>query len=147
VRNAGFEPTTFGSGGEFGALVADGCVLQALANQTVWGDGRLQVLQADPHVCTDFVPGLSPSECTHGSGAGPGRGASFDVEERLWSVREVAASLGVSTATVYKLVARGEIPSLRVSNAVRFRAGAVRSYLAGSGPGAHPSDGVEAVRG
>jgi len=39
----------------------------------------------------------------------------------LLSVRYVAARLGVSTATVYKLVARGALPHVRVSNAIRVR--------------------------
>jgi excisionase family DNA binding protein len=36
------------------------------------------------------------------------------------SVRELAAMLRVSTSTVYQAVAAGEIPHLRVSNAIRI---------------------------
>jgi excisionase family DNA binding protein len=35
-------------------------------------------------------------------------------------VRELAAMLRVSTSTVYQAVAAGEIPHLRVSNAIRI---------------------------
>jgi excisionase family DNA binding protein len=37
-------------------------------------------------------------------------------------VREAAAVLRVYTATVYKLCERGELPHLRVSNAIRVLA-------------------------
>jgi len=37
----------------------------------------------------------------------------------LLSVRQVAALLGVATATVYKLCASGEMPSVRVGAALR----------------------------
>ena len=43
------------------------------------------------------------------------------IVEPLLSVREVAARLGVSTATVYKLCARGELAHVRVCNSVRVR--------------------------
>jgi excisionase family DNA binding protein len=39
---------------------------------------------------------------------------------RLMTVEDMAKHLGLSTATVYKLVARGELMHLRVSNAIRF---------------------------
>lgn len=38
---------------------------------------------------------------------------------RLLSVREVAAQLGVSTASVYRLCDRGELAHVRISNAYR----------------------------
>jgi excisionase family DNA binding protein len=40
-------------------------------------------------------------------------------QDRLLTVRQVAARLEVSTATVYALIARGELAHLRVSNAIR----------------------------
>jgi excisionase family DNA binding protein len=39
---------------------------------------------------------------------------------RYATVRECARALGVSTATVYRAVARGQIPHVRVSNAIRI---------------------------
>jgi excisionase family DNA binding protein len=40
----------------------------------------------------------------------------------LLSVREAAKALSISPATVYSLCKRGEIPHLRVSNAIRIPA-------------------------
>jgi excisionase family DNA binding protein len=48
---------------------------------------------------------------------------------RLLSVREVAQHLGLSTATVYKLVARGELAHVRVSNAIRFERAEVERFV------------------
>ena len=48
----------------------------------------------------------------------------------LLTVRAVAARLGVSTATVYKLVAWGDLPHLRVSNAIRVIPDDLQSFLA-----------------
>jgi excisionase family DNA binding protein len=60
------------------------------------------------------VPPVSPT-CRHGlPGAHP-------QPESLLSVRDVADRLRVSTATVYALCDRGELPHLRVSNAIRMR--------------------------
>jgi len=39
--------------------------------------------------------------------------------DRMLSVREVAKYLGVSTATVYKMCEKDELPNSRVSNAIR----------------------------
>jgi excisionase family DNA binding protein len=48
-------------------------------------------------------------------------GVPADAESVRWvSVRELAAMLRVSTSTVYQAVAAGEIPHLRVSNAIRI---------------------------
>ena len=61
------------------------------------------------------------------TGAAPGdTGAALN---RLLSVREVAAQLGVSTATVYALVQRGELAHVRVSNAIRITPAALAAYL------------------
>ena len=49
---------------------------------------------------------------------------------RLLSVGEVAARLGVSTATVYKLVERGTLGHVRVSNAIRVDARALEQFIA-----------------
>jgi excisionase family DNA binding protein len=39
---------------------------------------------------------------------------------RLFTVKEVAAILRVCTATVYSMVARGELEHVRVGNAIRI---------------------------
>ena len=42
------------------------------------------------------------------------------LEERLWTAREVARFLGVHAKTVYDLVARGELPCIRIGKCLRF---------------------------
>jgi excisionase family DNA binding protein len=49
----------------------------------------------------------------------------------LLTVRAVAARLGVSTATVYKLVAQGDLPHARVSNAIRISPVDLDAYVTG----------------
>ncbi len=49
--------------------------------------------------------------------------------ETLLNVREVAARLQVSTATVYKIVDRGEIATVRVANSIRVRPADLAEYL------------------
>jgi excisionase family DNA binding protein len=51
----------------------------------------------------------------------------------LFSVREIAAHLGVSTATVYKLVASGVLPHVRVSSAIRVVEADLAAFVAGRG--------------
>jgi excisionase family DNA binding protein len=48
----------------------------------------------------------------------------------LLSVREVATRLRVSTATVYKLVHKGELPHIRVVNTVRVRPTDLEAFVA-----------------
>jgi excisionase family DNA binding protein len=43
--------------------------------------------------------------------------------ERLLSVRQVAARLGVSTSTIYKLCSEGRLAHVRVANAIRLLPG------------------------
>ena len=51
--------------------------------------------------------------------------------ERLLSVRQVAAWLGVSTSTVYKLCAEGRLAHVRVANAIRFAPEALEELVGG----------------
>jgi excisionase family DNA binding protein len=41
-------------------------------------------------------------------------------KDRLVTVREAAEILKVSSATIYALVQRGELPHVRISNAIRI---------------------------
>jgi len=45
------------------------------------------------------------------------------------TVREVAALLRVSTATIYTLVEKGELAHFRVSNAIRFERTSVDQFV------------------
>jgi excisionase family DNA binding protein len=49
--------------------------------------------------------------------------------EDLLTVRQVATGLSISTATVYKLVERGELPHVRISNAVRVAPEDLAAFL------------------
>ncbi len=49
----------------------------------------------------------------------------------LLTVRAVAARLGVSAATVYKLVGQGDLPHARVSNAIRISPVDLDGYVTG----------------
>jgi excisionase family DNA binding protein len=48
----------------------------------------------------------------------------------LFSARAVAARLGVSTATVYKLCVRGDLAHVRVSNAIRIEPAELEAFKA-----------------
>ena len=50
--------------------------------------------------------------------------------DRLLTIREVAAYLGVSAKTVERKARQGTLPSLRVFGRVRFRRSDVASWLA-----------------
>jgi excisionase family DNA binding protein len=47
----------------------------------------------------------------------------------LLTVREVASRLGLSTATVYTLCHQGELPHIRISNAIRIAPADVEAFL------------------
>jgi excisionase family DNA binding protein len=49
----------------------------------------------------------------------------------LLSVRQVAGKLGVCTATVYALCARGALPHVRVLNAIRVGQGDLEDFVEG----------------
>ncbi len=51
-----------------------------------------------------------------------GKRRKAGVVPRLLSVRDAAEALSVSAATIYALCRRGEMPHLRVSNAIRIPA-------------------------
>lgn len=48
---------------------------------------------------------------------------------RLIRVKDVAEALAVGRSTAYKLVAQGELPSVRINGAVRVPAEAVKDYV------------------
>ena len=56
--------------------------------------------------------------------------------ERLITVRAVAASLGVSSAAVYKLCQRGELRGVRIGGALRFQPAAIDEYITRCAAGA-----------
>jgi excisionase family DNA binding protein len=66
----------------------------------------------------NFVSPLSPSFEVISEGEG-----------HLLTVREVAARLSVSTATIYALCDRGELPHIRISNAIRISPADLETFL------------------
>ncbi len=75
--------------------------------------------QRNGEIRKKFVPSLSPTF----------RGITVGADHLL-SAREVAARLGVSTATVYKLCERSELPHVRVSNAIRIAPADLMDFIA-----------------
>jgi excisionase family DNA binding protein len=55
----------------------------------------------------------------------------------LLSVRDVAAHLGVCTASVYRLAARGELAHVRVLNAVRVAPRDLEAFIEARRLGGH----------
>ena len=50
--------------------------------------------------------------------------------DRLLAVGEVAAELGVCTATVYRLCERGDLPHVRIINSIRVRPRDLAAFVA-----------------
>ena len=53
----------------------------------------------------------------------------IEKENRALSVRDVALLLGVSPQQIYRMAARGDIPSFRVANSVRFDPHHIAAWL------------------
>jgi excisionase family DNA binding protein len=66
--------------------------------------------------------------------------------EGLLTVRDVAARLGVSTATVYALCERGELRHVRVLNAIRITESDLVDFVEGSKTRAHVPAKPGAIR-
>jgi excisionase family DNA binding protein len=56
--------------------------------------------------------------------AGPGP------QERLLTVKEVAGMLAIGRTTVYELIARGEIPAVKIGRARRIPSSAIDRFIA-----------------
>jgi excisionase family DNA binding protein len=55
------------------------------------------------------------------------------VNEAFLSIREVAARMNVHYQTIWAMVKRGEIESIRVGSAIRIPEGALSKLAAGTG--------------
>ena len=65
--------------------------------------------------------------------------------ERLMTVRQVAARLGVGTAFVDKLCQRNELGSLRFGGALRFNESTIESFRAALERGMHKRDAAQSA--
>ena len=98
-------------------------VSQSVATAAELPEGSVQTSQP----LVGFRPGFAAPLLRGAEGRGS------PVEGAYLTVAEAAAMLRVSTATVYKLCARGELVHLRVLNVIRIPAGAI-----GTTPPARP---------
>jgi excisionase family DNA binding protein len=115
VGAAGFEPTTLGFGG-----LAAGSPSPRKQSQRGGIDSTMTAVSNPAAAITAkfryfATPLLQESE-------GGGARSSRRKPPRYLTIREAAAVLRVCTATVYRLCERGELPHLRVSNAIRVLA-------------------------
>jgi excisionase family DNA binding protein len=108
-REIGIEPTTFSLGSLSGTLAAGCTEAQVVPLPRESDPGGLHSVDSD-------APFRSPF-------AAP-------VLQDFLTVRGVAALLGVSTATIYKLCWAGELPYIRVLDTMRIASAAVAAFLA-----------------
>lgn len=52
------------------------------------------------------------------------------IERLAYRVPEVGIALGISRAKAYDLIARGELPSIRVGSSIRVPVAALREWIA-----------------
>jgi excisionase family DNA binding protein len=73
-------------------------------------------------VLSSFQPGITPELLLQSlKNSSSGAGAAAKPSAQLLTVAEVAASLAVSTRTVWRLVAAGKLTKILVASSVRFR--------------------------
>jgi len=118
-RETGFEPATLSLGNRFTVSPTADRVSQALGNSGELPSTRVQPSQGKQLVFENFAAPLLPRTV-----------AVSALPERMLTVREAARRLGVSTATVYKLCATGELAHVRVLNAVRIAPAALAAAMA-----------------
>jgi excisionase family DNA binding protein len=130
ARPEGFEPSTFGSGGSVSGFAGVSRGSQVIENARKRTGSRLQNSQLVAPVYRDFGAFLV-HERGEGDGSprggepAPGLGTAqlrvvAPPRGEMLTVRQVAAALRVSTATVYELVAMGELSHVRVGNSIRI---------------------------
>jgi excisionase family DNA binding protein len=116
ARHRGFEPLTYGSGAGKKGVAASSNDSQPVGIVRERSSDGVQRSDRFAPVSKDFgAPVVQPSGGLRGR-----RPGVQDLGEKLLTVREVASKLGVCTAIVYRLVTAGELPHVRVSNAIRI---------------------------
>jgi len=138
-RETGFEPATLSLGTRAKKPAVCGSGWQTSENRAVGergpndrsptlGEFRMCEAPVEPHDVTHDLP----TAVTGASEAGPRR-REFLSDAVAWlTVAEVARQLRVSSATVYRLVDRGQLRHARVSNAIRISRLDLAGYLGGA---------------
>ncbi len=127
--DTGFEPVAFGSGGRPAGLPPRHTPSQGRVTPTDGHGSESGKSQAGTPFLTPSSTRLLPGLCKPSSPTVNLRAVRGGAEDLL-TVREVAARLAVSTATVYALAKRGEMPHVRVSNAIRVAPEDLEAYVA-----------------
>jgi excisionase family DNA binding protein len=127
-RETGFEPATL----SLGRRVHQPSIFPSAPNSSErLGSGRIVTSQNPQRLGT--APNRPAAPLLQGTNAPATTGAPLRVVDggrgNLLTVRDVAGRLGVSTATVYKLAARGDLPNVRVSNAIRIHPEDLAAYM------------------
>jgi excisionase family DNA binding protein len=120
ARPSGFEPETLGLEGEPRGRPGVSHVSHMPANIQKQSSQKAANVHPVTRVCKQNVPKVSQASKAH---------LRMVVGDDLLSVKDVAASLGVSRCTVYRLCERGELPHLRISNAIRVRPSDLRHFI------------------
>jgi len=137
-RETGFEPATLSLG-----MGSAACQDSAAANNPLDSlDAKGVPAALDRSGFAAFVTREAPIEphaiardaCSASDGPRASRAAAcsrpaFPMREAWLRVREVAAQLRVSTAMVYRLIERGELTHVRVSNAIRISPAELAAYF------------------
>ena len=114
-RETGFEPATLSLGSGFTGSPTSGTASQVLGTAGGGYDSGVQRSQPKQMFLRGFATPLLRNS-----------GLVLEVPPgALLTVREAAKVLRVSTATVYKLCARGELGHVRVMNVIRIPQGAL----------------------
>ena len=121
----------FGSGGQSEECPGVPSASQPCGSLGEAAPAPVQPSQPFAGIPKPFVPAVSP-----GAARAAGRLRALDGDAgRLLTVREASERLAVSTATVYTLCERGELPHVRVSNAIRITPADLVAILAGQRAG------------
>jgi excisionase family DNA binding protein len=98
---------------------------QVIANPDDFATNESIALQQEAAFSKDFAPILLPEKTRR----------ERRQNERLLSVAEVARTLGVCDATVYKLCARGLLGHVRILNAIRVPPASLQAFAGSRRPG------------
>ena len=129
-RETGFEPATLSLGTVFTESPTTCKDVQPFAIPADPVSDAVQRSRENPLLFEDFATPVLRRKLTVGT-----------TPERFLTVREAARRLKVSTATVYKACARGEMPCVRVVNVLRIPEGGLGGRGMVRGPGVSTREG------